>query len=239
MNSKALARMRLVLSRKERLEFSVSRARMVLQKYNPDQPRDPKGSPTGGQWTGKGSQMTIPYPVIGDSPTAFLHEYKLKELPEGHLDGLNRIDFVENQFVLSRSAASGEIVEAYGVYDPRVQTITMSSNEDNVSVIGGGTVVHEVGHHVHLYKLNDAGAAEWARISKNGSTASISAYARTNQGEHFAEVYRAYMLGGGKRKSLKALEPQSYKFMRSLDKYMLPVGEHANIDNWYIRYKGE
>ena len=196
----------------------------------------PGNHPSGTPQSVHGGQG-LPYPVVGDSPTAFLIEYKLKELPENHMDGLRSVDFIENQFAQSRDA-TGKITEAYGVYWPSRQIIQMSSNEDNVRVIGGGTIVHEVGHHVHLYKMTDEGAAAWAAISKNGATASISAYARTNQGEHFAEVYRAYMLGGDKRKKLKALEPQSYKFMRGIDKHLLPIGEYANTDNWFSRYEG-
>jgi len=174
---------------------------------------------------------------IANSPTDFLVKIETENIPEEHLDGLERIDFTSNQFVLTREA-SGEISEAYGVYTPSERTITLASNADNISVFGGGTAIHEIGHHVHLSRLTDEGAAEWARISRGGQAAFISAYAQTNQGEHFAEAYRAYQRGDNHRKKLKALEPTSYKFMRGLKKYILPIGELAEFSKWRERYEG-
>ena len=178
-------------------------------KFNPH--HEPAGSPIGGQFAdAPGGDNIIPY--LGDDdtelnifvregPTDWLIKNQLKEVPRNHLNGLAGVDFVEGQLIPYKD------IGAYGTYDPEGKVIKLSSNADNVGVIGGGTVIHEVGHHVHMSKLTDEGATEWARISNNGQSASISAYARTNRGEHFAEAYRAYTRGEGYRKKLKALEP--------------------------------
>jgi hypothetical protein len=211
---------------------------LPLEKYSEDQPRDEHG-----RFGETGGAPEYTKPEIKDSPTGGLIKYQLDDLPQHHLDGLKSVDFREHQFVQTASAAhGGRIVEAYGIYTPATQDIVMSSNKDNIAVIGGNVVAHEVGHHVHLYKLTDAGAAEWEKISEGGQHALISAYARTNQGEHFAEAYRAYEQGGNKRAALKNLEPASYKYMMSLHKEssskILPAGQHADTTNWTKRYYG-
>jgi hypothetical protein len=174
---------------------------------------------------------------IAEHGADFLVRYEIEDLPESHLDGLERIDFVDNQFIKSR-APGGEVVEAYGTYDPGFHVIKLASNADNIAVFGGQTVIHEIGHHVHLARMTDEGAAEWARISRGGQAAVISAYARTNQGEHFAEAYREYFRDANHRRKLKNLEPGSYKFMRNLNKYLLPIGQAANVSGWVNRYHG-
>src|SRR5262249_20157118 len=135
----------------------------LLAKYSEEQPRDEHGR------FGEGGGVAAEYtkPEIKDSPTAGLIKYQVDDLPEHHLDGLKSVDFREHQFVQTASAAhGGKIVEAYGVYTPATQEIIMSSNKDNISVIGGNVVAHEVGHHVHLAKLTDGAAAEWEKISE-------------------------------------------------------------------------
>jgi hypothetical protein len=207
---------------------------------------EPAGSPIGGQFAkapgGGGLQ-------VGDSPIAFLVKIQIDDanLPETHTAGLKRIDFQEQRLIASHSI-SGKIVEAYGTYDPDGQKILLASNAreglgtSNISVIGGGSVLHEIGHHVHMRRLMDKAANEWAGISQNGQSARISAYARTNQGEHFAEAYRAYALGKEKRDGLRSLEPQSYRFMqkvfRSKADYIQPVGHETPAPQAWARYRG-
>src|SRR4030095_16172750 len=98
----------------------------------------------------------------------------------------------------------------------------------NIHVFGGETVLHEIGHHVHLAKLNLDASDEWKKISGNGQDARITAYARTNRGEHFAEAYREYQRGGTHRKRFKTLEPRSYAFMQKITshpaKWLEPKG---------------
>lgn len=203
-----------------------------LSKYDPNQPRDEIG-----RWTetGGGESPEPTKPEIGESPTRFIAEMELAEIPDHHLDGLRRIEFHENAPIPNRRTTGGAI----GVYDPEARLIRLASNADNIAVYGGRTLYHEVGHHVHLSRLTDEAAREWNAISDAGRNARVSAYARTNQGEHFAEAYREYLKGGSNRAMLKRLEPRSYKFMQSLMKRgsakMLPVGKTAKID--WSRYE--
>lgn len=179
--------------------------------------------------------------TIADSPTDWLVEIELEEakLPLSHTDGLVEINFNEGSLIQNKY--EGKITEAYGVYNPVSKVITLSSNADNVAVYGGNTILHEIGHHVHLANMTNEAALEWSKISvNNGAFARISAYARTNQGEHFAEAYRAYARGGSYRAGLRNLEPNTYNFMRNLfkenSKYILPENEFAGIDQFWIRY---
>jgi hypothetical protein len=170
--------------------------------------------------------------TIADGPSDLMVRRLMNEyVPDAHTDGLQEINFNEGMI-------HNGITEAYGTYHPPTAKITLAHNADNIAVFGGATVVHEVGHHVHLAKMTDEGAAAWGAISQKGQSAKISAYARTNQGEHFAEAYRAYQRGEHHRKNLKALEPSAYNFMRSIKKYILPAGQYADTTNWRLRYDG-
>jgi len=215
----------------------------LRELYDPDQPRVPKGEgDKSGEWTSD-AHAVVQGVVIEKGPTAFLVKLELEgaKLPDSHLDGLGRIGFVEGDYVKSG------LRDAYGVYYPDTRRIVLASNaakgSGNIHVFGGNTTLHEVGHHVHLAKMTDAAADEWTALSDNGQGSRISAYARTNRGEHFAEAYRAYTSGGDKRKKLKALEPRAYKFMQDLmrpsgSKNLLPPGEFATGD-WVRRYTHE
>jgi hypothetical protein len=176
---------------------------------------------------------------IDKSPIDHLVRYEIDRIPNHHLDGLAGISFAENSWIKANNAATGRITEAAGLYQPDTRKITLASNVDNIHVIGGNVTSHEVGHHVHMAKMTDAAADEWRSISENGKHARISAYARTNSGEHFAEAYRAYSSEGNKRKALRSLEPASYKFMQSLSKpdskKLLPQGKYFSGD-WMKRY---
>ncbi len=193
--------------------------------------------------------------VVESSPVAFVVRLTLKdaELPDIHHDNLPAIGFTEGYFPFSR--VGEKISEAYGIYDVRSQKITLASNArsqnndvmnrmgtGNVAVLGGAVVLHEVGHHVHIAKMTDEAADEWEKLSRKGTAARISAYAQTNQGEHFAEAYRAYARGGNDRKKLKVLEPESYKFMQRLwndSRMFLPKGELSGAEKFERRYFGK
>jgi len=192
----------------------------------------PKGTHVGGEGE---------FPRIQKGPTAFLVRIELEEakLPSLHLDQIEEIQFTQGEYVGG---------DAYGTYQPANGIIKLAANPPgekggNISVYGGATILHEIGHHVHLAKLNDEAAQEWFLISKGGEAARISSYARTGVGEHFAECYRAYARGGDHRKRLRNLEPNSYKFMRLIwgtrgEKKFLPVGELKEESAQWERYHG-
>jgi hypothetical protein len=185
------------------------------------------------------SILPVPYNVE-ESPIDWVVKNQLSDadLPISHTDGLGSIAFNEDDLIRGRFTT--DITGAYGMYDPRSKVITLASNADNVHVIGAETVIHEIGHHVHLSRITDDAATIWADISKNGTRALISNYAKSNQGEHFAEAYRAYARGDRYRKTLKNLEADSYRFMtilfRSNSKYLLPEGSEIGLDQFWIRY---
>jgi hypothetical protein len=183
-------------------------------------------------------------PRIGDGPGAFLVRHELLEanLPPLHYDGLVEIQFGDpGQWI--KAGVGGQVVDAAGRYSPATHVIQLAMNAPrggNIQVFGGHTVLHEIGHHVHISKLTNEAADEWQTISGNGQNARISAYAQTNRGEHFAEAYRAYAAGGGKRRALKNLEPTSYAFMQRLMRpnspQLLPAGQFPTGD-WLKRYR--
>ena len=165
-------------------------------------------------------------------------------LPQSHTDQLQAVRIPAGEWIAADRSPTGT---AAGVYTPETREIHLAINAPgggNIQVIGGATVLHEVGHHVHLARLTGEAADRWAVYSQRGIAARISAYARTNQGEHFAEAYRAYARGGRYRASLKALEPQAYAFMKDLfrpsgSKALLPIGRTAWIPGgWISRYEG-
>ncbi len=182
--------------------------------------------------------------VVDPSAGSFLVGYALEDakLPETHTDSLQGVGWQESDYVRTQIKGDG-IVEAYGTYTPATSTIRLAMNAPrggNISVFGGAVILHEIGHHVHTRKLTDAAAVEWERYSHNGFSARVSAYARTNRGEHFAEAYREYTRGGDHRAKLKVLEPGAYKFMQRVyqnnSKYVLPIGILAPLSGWEKRY---
>ena len=197
-------------------------------KYDPNQPRDPAGTSTGGQWTD----------IIASGPTAGVIATSLENVPTHHRDGLTQIALADSGAFL-RPNQSKETGWTSGQHDPEARAILLSQNVDNIHVIGGRVAVHEVGHHVHLRKLTADAAAEWDTYSQKGTTARISAYARTNQGEHFAEAYKNYFGTPSMRKRLRATEPAAYSFMQRLNKpgnrWMLADGTQWN-GAWRDRY---
>lgn len=219
--------------------------RLVAEKkFNPNQPRDPKGTPTGGQWTPEyrfGSDTQVPL-IIEPGNTSWLARMELEDakLPASHTDGLDTVGFTENTLIGYRKS-DGTIGEAYGIYSIERRRITLASNADNIHVYGGATLLHEIGHHVHIAKLTNEAAEQWAALSRDGDAALISAYARMNRGEHFAEAYRAYARGGEHRRKLKNLEPASYKFMQRLFRPsgtpdIMPSGFYTSYDEGVERY---
>jgi ATP-dependent protease ClpP protease subunit len=249
----------LLMGRAAAVLAEVQVADLELEAFDPTKhPRHDKGTREGGRFREKdrGAEgvpsvateedaratdaATLPVhiePGAGD----WLVRHALAEagLPASHYEDLEAIKFVEGGWDYSEDA--GNIA---GKYDPKVRTIFLALNNrgaaNNIAVFGGGTVLHEIGHHVHLAKLTEPAAEEWALYSRRGQSARISAYARTNQGEHFAEAYRAYTKGPDTRRKLKNLEPEAYKFMakvcRPNSPALLPPGQRADMWYWERRY---
>ena len=188
--------------------------RPYYTKYDPNQPSDPAGTPTGGQWTSGGGSGSKPNPpmVLDEHPNAYSVADRLNdaELPELHTDGLERIKFADDPIFT-------------GQYDVPTRTIVLAGSGDRANKAAyGTTVVHEVGHHVYFYKLTDDAYNEWEVLSDGGKNARISSYARTNSTEHFAVAYQAYW--GGKSFSLAQQEPAAHAFMKTIKGKLLPRG---------------
>jgi len=105
------------------------------------------------------------------------------------------------------------------------------------------TLGHEVGHHVHLSKISDAAAAEWADISRGGATCKLSKVGLANAAEHFAEAFWKYAAKWStvddfgryapEREKLRKLEPKAHAFMERLwvDKAMWrPKGQVEYVE---------
>lgn len=181
---------------------------------------------------------------VDRSPLTFVVKATLAEaeLPAIHYDGIREIQFKDLQ---EMGQGRGDVG---GFYSVESQSITLAANtpsnratggNTNVSVYGGATILHEIGHHVHLAKLTDSAAAEWSTYSRKGQSARISEYAKTNTGEHFAEAYRAYARGGNRRTMLKNLEPAAYKYMAKLwrDPKMFNGRGYHGTEDWKQRYE--
>lgn len=129
-------------------------------------------------------------------------------LPLNHLDHCLRIRYV-NQVTDVRSTP------AAGRFMPVVRHISV------YPVAGGGltsqdifdTITHEVGHNVHYNMRIDnlALANEWENLYHQGA-GFVSAYARTNEFEDFAESYRAYVV---EPENLLLYSPVKYEFIRA------------------------
>lgn len=129
-------------------------------------------------------------------------------LPDGALAGLRSIE------VVSDLGGSGDMVNAawYTAWGKKKGALLVSGAARSNAV----EALHEVGHHIHLARVNDKTADLWADLSRFGKNARVSAYARTNAGEHFAEAFQAYARGGKHRARLLKLEPEVHGFMEKL-----------------------
>jgi len=158
------------------------------------------------------------------------------DIPSEHYGGLSTISSGSqgvDMVTTARVSSGSDVVRVLGYYRPSTAEIVLSGG-DNIATIGGGTLHHEIGHHVHERRLTSEADAEWRGISDNGRNASISAYARTSRGEHFAEAYRAYAKGGNDRARLRRAEPRAYQFMAKVfrrgSKMLNPDGRLGGID---------
>jgi len=141
--------------------------------------------------------------VTDEDVEAFIRD----TLPLNHLDHCLRIRYVDYVTDVRSTPAAGRFM-------PVVRHISV------YPVAGGartpqdiyGTLTHEIGHNVHYNMRIDnlALANEWKNLF-NQDVGFISAYARTNEFEDFAESYRAYVLDP---ESLLLYSPVKYEFMR-------------------------
>jgi hypothetical protein len=128
-------------------------------------------------------------------------------LPLDHLDRCTRIRYVNHITDVRSTPAAGRFM-------PVVRHISV------YPIVGGqltpqdiyGTLTHEIGHNVHYNMRIDnlALATEWENLFHQDA-GFVSAYARTNEFEDFAESYRAYVL---KPEDLLLYSPVKYEFIR-------------------------
>ncbi len=134
------------------------------------------------------------------------------ELPKGAATGMKKIEIHDNLDTPKDVAAGLSTAGWYDAWGKNAGVLKINgADPDNAT-----EVLHEIGHHVHLAKLDSASSDEWASISRKGKAARISAYARTNTGEHFSEAFQAYARGGAHREKLRKLEPKTHNFMSRL-----------------------
>jgi len=143
---------------------------------------------------------------------------KLSERPEHHIVGLGRVVTGPPGKYLKSKRRGRVVTGLYYINGANIECHAAKAvgPKGHAGGLEDGTFEHEVGHHVHR-RITDAAHREWEAMSRNGTNAKISAYARTSSGEHFAEAYRAWHESKETRERLKALEPKVAAFMESLD----------------------
>jgi len=159
-----------------------------------------------------------------------------RDIPSEHYKGLATVSSgMQGVDITTRVKVSDgtDVVRVLGYYSPSTAEIVLSGG-DNVATVGGGTLQHEIGHHVHERRLTPEADREWRGISDNGRNAAVSAYARTSRGEHFAEAYRCYARGERDRRRLRNAEPRAYAFMAKVfkkgSKMLYPDGRLGDLD---------
>ncbi len=154
----------------------------------------------------------------------------LDRLPPEHYDALNTVE-------VKTSRGNGNFAE----YFDTTRNIFVYVGDDHPERTSDDRVTHEIGHHVHMTKMTTEAAAEWEELSKNGSRARITDYAKNCAGEHFAEAYRYYNSKFPHlREALREEEPRVWEFMEKLRKGIgiLPKGKIANTITQGRRYAG-
>lgn len=128
-------------------------------------------------------------------------------LPLHHLDRCLRIRYVNLVTDVYSTPAAGRfmpVVRHISVYPAAGGVLTPQDIF--------GTITHEVGHNVHYnMRIDDlALATEWENLFYQDA-GFVTAYARTNEFEDFAESYRAYVLEPA---NLLLISPVKYEFIR-------------------------
>jgi len=150
-----------------------------------------------------------------------------ERIPIEHCAGIKTIQSAESLTVMR----DGVVVEGNGTYSllsDEIKVVFSGENERS------GTLIHEIGHHVHERRLTPQAELEWRSISDNGKNARISHYARVSRGEHFAEAYRYFNLGKDFRAHLKKHEPLVHNFFQKMhksgSKMLHPNGGLGKVD---------
>lgn len=194
--------------------------------YSESQTRDDHG-----RWTSDGGPEFRSFESTDDKKA--LEELRA-QTPESHLDGIPHITITDHVAGLK---IPGRNFSSYlGAYHWTGSIAAMRGAEGLHDVIR-----HEVGHNVHLNKMTPEAAAEWKRLSNDGKNAHITAYARTNRGEHFAEAYMAYRSSEPRlRERLALREPAVHAFMDRLHMpgsgMLTARGETTSPHTKYRRY---
>jgi hypothetical protein len=128
-------------------------------------------------------------------------------LPLEHLNHCFRIRYVSRATDVGSTPAAGRfmpVIRHISVYPVTGVALTADDIFD--------TLTHEVGHNVHYNMRVDnlELANEWEALYHQ-EAGFVSAYARTNEFEDFAESYRAYVR---EPETLLLYSPQKYEFMR-------------------------
>jgi len=146
--------------------------------------------------------------ILGNEDIA---EHLSTELPEEHSD-VERVKEIEytDKYVGDESTyiAGRCITDKYGV--SRIEINRQSPEGSHDAEEMKQTITHEVGHDVY-YNLSGEQRGEWNEIYDDSArTEFVSAYARTNEREDFAESYKAYVHDPER---LKRRSLAKYKFM--------------------------
>jgi len=138
-------------------------------------------------------------------------EHLSTELPEEHSDveRLKEIEYTDRYIGDESTYVAGRcITDEHGV--SRIEINRQSPEGSHDAEEMKQTITHEVGHNVY-YNLDEGQREEWSEIYDNSArTQFVSAYARTNEREDFAESYRAYVYDPER---LKRRSLAKYKFV--------------------------
>jgi hypothetical protein len=138
-------------------------------------------------------------------------EHLSTELPEEQGD-VRRVKEIEytNEYVGDEGTyiAGRCITDEHGV--SRIEINRQSSDGSHDAEEMRQTITHEIGHNVY-YNLDKGQREEWREIHDDSARRQfVSAYARTNEREDFAESYKAYVHDP---EHLKRRSLPKYKFM--------------------------
>ena len=138
-------------------------------------------------------------------------EHLSTELPEEH-SGVERVKEIEysDKYVGDESTyiAGRCITDEHGVSKIEINRQSPEGSHDAEGM--KQTITHEVGHNVY-YNLDEGQREEWREIYDDSARRQfVSAYARTNKREDFAESYKAYIHDPER---LKRRSLAKYKFM--------------------------
>ncbi len=138
-------------------------------------------------------------------------EHFFTELPEEHSDAkrIKEIEYTDEYIGDESTYVAGRCVtDEHGV--SRIEINRQSPEGSHDAEEMKQTITHEVGHNVY-YNLSEEQRGEWSEIYDNSArTQFVSAYARTNEREDFAESYKAYVHDPER---LKRRSLAKYKFM--------------------------